>query len=147
MIERRDKRRESCMNDEASYDSKILKEHVKKNGCKAPYQTTLEQFSICTTSNEIKQSMYEMRIVTRNHYPVPCKGLLKIDVEVSEFDNNTLDKLPMSYPEELMFINIGFPDHMKIITQTRAVDIHSFIGNIGGYIGLFLGKLICSPSF
>ena len=30
---------------------------------------------------------------------------------------------------------------VRIITQSKEVDIHSLIGNIGGYLGLFLGKL------
>ena len=29
---------------------------------------------------------------------------------------------------------------MKIIQQSKEVDIHSLIGNIGGYVGLFLGN-------
>ena len=30
---------------------------------------------------------------------------------------------------------------MKLITQQQAIDGHALIGNIGGYIGLFLGML------
>ena len=29
---------------------------------------------------------------------------------------------------------------MKVIEQSKEVDIHSLIGNIGGYVGLFLGN-------
>ncbi len=35
---------------------------------------------------------------------------------------------------------IKYPEEIKIITQTKEVDVHSLIGNIGGYIVLFLGK-------
>ena len=37
-------------------------------------------------------------------------------------------------------IELRFPDQMKIITQSKEIDIHTLIGNIGGYIGLFLGN-------
>ena len=37
-------------------------------------------------------------------------------------------------------IRIEYPEEVKIITQTKDVDVHSLIGNIGGYLGLFLGK-------
>ena len=34
---------------------------------------------------------------------------------------------------------IGYPEEIKYITKSKAVDIHSLIGNCGGYLGLFLG--------
>ena len=37
-------------------------------------------------------------------------------------------------------ISISYPPMAKMITQSQAVDAHSLVGNIGGYIGLFLGK-------
>ena len=37
-------------------------------------------------------------------------------------------------------VNFGFPENMKLIKQQKAIDAHALIGNIGGYIGLFLGK-------
>ena len=38
-------------------------------------------------------------------------------------------------------IDIQYPKDVKIIIQTKEVDVHALIGNIGGYIGLFLGKI------
>ena len=34
----------------------------------------------------------------------------------------------------------SFPEKAKFVTHFKDVDIHSLVGNIGGYIGLFLGK-------
>ena len=34
-----------------------------------------------------------------------------------------------------------YPEEIKMITQSKEVDIHSLIGNVGGYIGSFLGKI------
>ena len=36
-------------------------------------------------------------------------------------------------------ISVYFPSKGKTITQLQEVDVHTLIGNIGGYIGLFLG--------
>ena len=36
-------------------------------------------------------------------------------------------------------LSIFYPEEVKIITQSKDVDVHSLIGNIGGYLGLFLG--------
>ena len=39
-------------------------------------------------------------------------------------------------------IQIVFPDRMRVISQSKEVDVHTLIGNIGGYLGLFLGNFI-----
>ena len=35
---------------------------------------------------------------------------------------------------------IEYPQYVRIISQSKDVDIHALIGNIGGYVGLFLGN-------
>ena len=41
---------------------------------------------------------------------------------------------------DLFPLIIYYPDKVKYVTQYQAIDIHALIGNIGGYIGLFLGN-------
>ena len=43
--------------------------------------------------------------------------------------------------EKIFSFTIEYPEQVKVITQSQAVDGHSLVGNIGGYIGLFLGLL------
>ena len=38
-------------------------------------------------------------------------------------------------------VEINFPERMRVITQSKEIDIHALVGNIGGYIGLFLGNI------
>jgi hypothetical protein len=40
------------------------------------------------------------------------------------------------------WISITLPKSFKEISQVRAVDIQTVIGNAGGYVGLFLGRKI-----
>ena len=62
----------------------------------------------------------------------PCQGMPRIDFTYA-------DKIP---PLKGMFIvTIAYPQEIKVITQSRAVDGNALIGNIGGYIGLFLGSI------
>ena len=82
-----------------------------------------------------------------NQYPVPCKSISKIDAEHTEIEIDAelakIDFNTAGEHGELVFgFVVGFPGQIKLITQSQAVDINSFIGNIGGYIGLFLGKFI-----
>ena len=71
-----------------------------------------------------------------------------------KFDRNS--KIPCTTTETITFdyqeqnwvrngsdwfhITIAFPDRFEEIVMVRAVDIHSAVGNAGGYIGLFLGN-------
>ena len=38
------------------------------------------------------------------------------------------------------YLGIQYPPEIKLITLSKEVDIHTLIGNIGGYLGLFLGN-------
>ena len=79
------------------------------------------------------------------HWQTPGRdeGFPKIDVEFNEFDFNATAE----NGELMTGFGLEFPEQIKIITQSKAVDINSFIGNIGGYIGLFLGKFIHKTFF
>ena len=137
ILKRRNKRKQRCMQDYPNYAHLMLEEHVKMNGCKAPYQQTPESFPMCSTRQEMKQSIYEVTAVKNKNRPVPCKTISKISFEVTEHEYNDTGE-----HGDLFSIWVDFPDQIKTITQSQAVDIQVFIGNIGGYVGLFLGTYI-----
>ena len=64
-------------------------------------------------------------------FGVPCQEMPNI-----EFEHFTLK----TTSQNVYHIKIAYPEKGKVITQLQEVDVHSLIGNIGGYIGLFLGK-------
>ena len=75
---------------------------------------------------------YIFNIQTLN-LPVPCQEMSQLAFDFTrEFELPEYEEFP---------ILIVFPEKIRAITQSQAIDIHSLIGNIGGYIGLFLGKL------
>ena len=65
-------------------------------------------------------------------------GMAKACQRLSEI-RTQVDHLFTNY-DTYWTITIEYPEEVKIITQTKDVDVHSLIGNIGGYLGLFLGK-------
>ena len=133
VLKRRNKRREPCVTDWSQYDKKYMNEHVAESGCSPPYFEPNEHFSACSDQKTIEDSNYEVSMVRSkaSYYP-PCLGMSKIDYE---FFNNFPTK------KGYLKIMIGYPEQIKVITQYQAVDVHSIIGNIGGYFGLFLGTL------
>ena len=75
--------------------------------------------------------MYEKR--NNQKYSKPCGTMSKIDYSYSTDPQNWMNNT-------FFAISVIYPEQMKIITQEQSVDLHALVGNIGGYIGLFLGK-------
>ena len=132
ILKRRNKRKEPCMKSWRYLDELYLEQHIKGTGCRAPYHGAYTQFPVCSTKKQMKDSLYEVANIRSKMYYPPCQEMSKIDFEVKD------DKILM---EDVFMFTIMFPEKVKIITQSRAVDGHTLIGNIGGYIGLFLGML------
>ena len=132
ILKRRNKRKEPCMKEWKYLDELSLKRHIEGIGCTAPYQEPYKQFPVCSTKKKIKESKYELSNIRNKYNYPPCQGMSKIDFEL-------MDGFPPI--DDLFMFTIVYPEQVKIITQSRAVDGHSLIGNIGGYIGLFLGML------
>ena len=83
----------------------------------------------------------------KNYYPKPCHRFSKIDKHIESEDHEEEEddeeeghrkKRDIS---EAWILSILYPEDMKVITQSKEVDEHALIGNIGGYVGLFLGNM------
>ena len=71
--------------------------------------------------------------IRKNDFPPPCQGISKLDF--------VFNSVQYGWNDKLLRIFVEYPDQLKSITQSQAVDVHALIGNMGGYIGLFLGKI------
>ena len=81
-------------------------------------------------------------------YPPPCKVIEKVQYDFEEVDFE--DYYDINKTVRPWFgITLFFPEpSYKEIKQAQAYDIESFVGNAGGYIGLFLGySLMCIPNW
>ena len=132
VMKRRNKVMEPCMTNWNKFDEIYTTEHKREFRCSPPYFEPSTHFPICSDEKTIEDSRFEVsRIRSKPSYFPPCQGMSKIDYD---FFNN----FPMT--KGFLKIMIGYPEQVKIITQSQAVDVHTIVGNIGGYIGLFLGK-------
>ena len=118
----------SCINDWEHYDDFVLSSHLERAGCNNPYQTGNN--ITCATQKQIVGARYEFADVT-NNYNVPCQEMSNIVYDYQKVVYNTTNAG--------FNFRVIYPEKMKIISQARSVDFHTLIGNIGGYIGLFLG--------
>lgn len=132
VLKRRNKVKEPCVTNWNEFDEIYTNEHIAQFGCSPSYFQPSVHFPICSDKGTIENSRFEVsRIRSKPSYFPPCQGMSKIDYE---FFNNFPSK------KGLLKIMLGYPEQVKIITQSQAVDVHTIVGNIGGYIGLFLGK-------
>ena len=132
ILRRRNKPKRRCMEDWKRWDEVSLSEYIKKIGCIAPYYEGTEKLPLCSTKTEMMK-WYNMAVdIKSKRDNLPCQAMPRIDVEYfNEVEGH----------ENLFEISMNYPEEVKVITQAREVDEHTLIGNVGGYIGLFLGNI------
>ena len=129
------------MKEYVQHDELVLMQQAKSIGCQVPYHNTLKQLRTCRREEEMRQSMYDLNIVKDKYYPVVCETISKIDVDL-DIKNHS-----KSWEQKLFGFWFTYPYEVKIITQSKSIDGQALIGNIGGYIGLFLGTFNKSIAF
>ena len=131
-LRRRNSRHHKCMTEWKHFDDIVRSEHLQRIGCKAPYGRSHEPMKKCASPDDIKRSTIYHSNIWKKYFPKACNRISKISVENTQFRSSM----------RIFQIDIKYPDDVKTITQSQEVDGHTLIGNIGGYIGLFLGKYI-----
>ena len=144
MIKRRNKRSKRCHENWENYDSAILEEHARRVGCTPPYHDPIDNIPVCSTKDQIKESVFNLRFDGYGTHP-PCEGIEKIYYSFEE------DDMEGTAWEKRGYFWLGpfiYDPKFKEIVQKRVLDLHGLIGYIGGYIGLFLGySIIQIPDF
>ena len=135
ILQRRNSRKKKCLKDVYAYDSIVVDEYVKNKGCRAPYLRTDVTVPLCNSNKTMKDGLINYMKASSATVPKPCYRVstLKTKGEYKNmlgFENS-----------KVWYLTIQYPSEVKVITQSKEVDIHTLIGNIGGYLGLFLGKL------
>ena len=133
ILERRNKKEEPCTDDWMSYDKTIEQRHLESVGCRAPYQAIQSEIPVCDTKEKMNESLMNIQELAQKYDP-PCKEMPNIvyNYGIAKHEAELGDNIALY---------VSYPDKWKIIRQSQVVDVHALIGNIGGYIGLFLGKI------
>ena len=135
ILQRRNKRKDQCTYDWESFDVLNVEKHIEYHGCRPPYlATSSNHIGICKTQRSLQESVYVYEGVSDKYLKKPCQSMTRIDFSLN--DKN------IAFPPADNEIGIGihYPLQYRHIVQSQAVDGHSLIGNMGGYIGLFLGS-------
>ena len=114
IVKRRNKSWRPCK-DWDNYDDRIVENHIRNVGCRAPYQKAVDGFNICSTNVSMKAA--SLLTITTNHVLLPpCKYMGKILYDLEE-DDMTATAI---YKKDYLTIDIYFRDgSFKDIAQTR----------------------------
>lgn len=129
VIKRRDKRHEPCVSDQLDYDEQILTQHLRKIGCRAPYQEVQKYFPICKTNIKMKEADY--------FNTASIKACSSLEGVIYRYEEANFIYGIIQSP---LWIGLRLPNTFKEILMVKAVDIQTVIGNAGGYVGLFLSN-------
>ena len=136
LLKRRMKQREKCADQWNIFDELVLRNHIEFSGCRPPYISHFLEFPMCNSSKDIKNAHYDGWSLAKQYVDDPCQEMPTIDYKSFQIPIGQQIVSPKMYQ-----IFLEYPTKGKTVTQLQEVDIHSLIGNIGGYIGLFLGNL------
>ena len=135
ILKRRNKQNDPCISDDFNFDQIILDDHLEKMGCKTFYHRTNKSLQLCSLKNELKEASLD----TLEHEKTmkACTSISSLIFtydETDETDNN-------GSVSHWFWVGIDYPNQFREIKMIQAIDLQTVIGNAGGYIGLFLGKI------
>ena len=130
VLNKRNSRNRQCSKFSESYGTMILDEHLERKSCRPPYIKQNMSIELCSNKEKIKESKFNYEAPDEMKIDNPCQRVSQTMLDMKSTKKRGQDKWTLS---------IYYPKEFKIIEQFKEVDIHSLIGNIGGYLGLFMG--------
>ena len=146
VLKHRNKNDKPCNTDWKNDDDIVMHKIMQGVGCKPPHWKLHTHLKPCSTKEEIRQFKWPT-YETLQKFPSPCQVIEKLQYEYEEYDDKYSNN--QSNITSWFGISLFFPEpSYKEIKQVQAYDLESFVGNTGGYIGLFLGYALLSlPAF
>ena len=155
VLQRRNKVNDECGQKWKENDRQIIEDIITKNECVLPHWSINKTYPICTGI----QIQNTSRILSNlKGITAPCQSIEKfmylyqesagLDFKEETFDEAAKFQGTRYEKSDIFHVMINFQGATYMeITQSRAYDAQSLVGNAGGYVGLFLGvALIQIPS-
>ena len=131
VLKRRHKRNDKCVPRELNFDQIILDDYLEKIGCKAPYHKTDNNLEVCDSKESMEKTGFDL--IESDKPKKACTSASIITFTYDEYDDHDKDTFS---------VKLTYPHQYKEVVMVRAVDLQTAIGNAGGYIGLFIGKVV-----
>ena len=141
ILRRRNERNKKCIENSNSFDKRVVNRYILDEGCRPTYLDVEDQIQLCRSMKMLKKSRFEYATIRLIDIVPDCQVVSKLE----EFQKDWILTDILLEKEELnstLVVQVIYPDKIKIITSSKEIDIHTLIGNIGGYLGLFLGNIV-----
>jgi hypothetical protein len=152
VLNRRNKFFNRCNINWENDDNMVKEELIKSVGCNPPHWKVNSPLRICSKREEMGKFRWPTYHDLQK-FPLPCNAIEKMQYDFEEVDRVSSRHVSKDFIDEKnntswFGINLFFPEpSFKEIKQAQSYDLESFVGNAGGYIGLFLGySLMCIPN-
>ena len=149
VIQQRSKSSSTCKEDWLNDDNQIIDQLISKVGCRLPGWNTTLNIPVCDSQDDFAAlqvpliSTVDMKFL--KNYIQPCRQIFTV-ISTSSIKRPTLEDLKNKDWENndtFTMLNIHFKSvGYKELINVRAFNEESLIGNLGGYIGMFLGFAI-----
>ena len=161
IFRRRDKMNNHCIQYD-DFDDNYKEAIIAKVGCKPPFWNSNHSYEKCRLAKEHQNISsyafqgYSGNYATNKLITKQCTELKKLSykyedtlLDISKLDEYHKYEWRFNMTENITQFAIVFEDSgIKEIKQVRSFGIESLVGNVGGYIGLFLGfSIIQLPEF
>ena len=134
VLKRRNSHAKKCIDDSTGYDRRALDQYVSNMGCRLPYITHEGDIPVCQEAKMLMDDRFDYGKIRSMDITPDCEIISKMRIADDDWagneDSNSTLRLQLEYPETI-----------RVIHLSKEVDAHSLIGNIGGYLGLFLGNI------
>ena len=135
VIRYRNKRAQRCKEGYPDYDDDTFREILTTVGCRPPYTKSQPNLTMCTNAEQLKKivSLQIQLWEGDDLRHLPCSGVEKLITGITESDEEETK-------DPYFTIALSIKDlTYKEIRMKKAYTISALVGNIGGFIGLFLG--------
>ena len=141
ILRRRNERNKKCIENSNSFDRRVVNEYIRDKGCRPIYLDGEDQSPLCRSMEKHKRSRFEYATIRSIDIVPDCQVVSKLEESQKDWvlTGVVLKKEKLN---STVVIQVIYPDKIKIITSSKEIDIHTLIGNIGGYLGLLLGNIV-----
>ena len=147
VLRRRHKKGQECL-DVENYDKAMMEDIAHNVGCRPHYWNISGVARVCNKQEEVQRFFTDFvnrfyRVQkAKNDFPPPCLEIQRLRIDYSEENVNEAYSNAYTPNGNGTWFEVLFEiqtDTFKEIKQNRAYSIQSLIGNLGGYLGIFLG--------
>ena len=122
-------------------DLQIFKKFAEINSCKPPHWLGFKYPRICNTSKKMRDAYFGDVEVNNpdllKNFMKPCDQVQTLSLNTQESQQENKENLGTQAILGFVFRSLEF----KEILHVQALNIEGLVGNMGGYIGLFLGNI------